>query len=305
MDADERELFARTLDHLTAARTGAALDAALADLGWSDALADDPRPAVAGLFERQGRANATSSALDDVLAGALGVNTGGPVAVVLPPLGADGPPGTTGGLATAALGRRATALVVAGGEARLVPVADLTVRSVGGLDPALRLAAVDTTAPGDPAGAADWTAAVAAGRVALGHELVGASRAMLALARDHAVERVQFGRPIASFQAVRHRLAEAHVAVEGAAAALDAAWDTPSAATAALAKAAAGRAAVIVTGHAQQVLAGIGFTTDHDFHRHLRRAKVLDQLLGGHRRLTAELGARLLRDRAFPQLLAL
>ena len=52
----------------------------------------------------------------------------------------------------------------------------------------------------------------------------GASRTMLDLAREHAVERVQFDRPIAGFQAVRHRLAETLVAIEAADAALDAAW---------------------------------------------------------------------------------
>ncbi len=57
-------------------------------------------------------------------------------------------------------------------------------------------------------------------RRALGWWLVGSARAMLALARQHALDRVQFGRPIASFQAVRHRLAETLVAIEGAEATL-------------------------------------------------------------------------------------
>ena len=61
---------------------------------------------------------------------------------------------------------------------------------------------------------------LAAGRRALGWWLVGTSRAMLALARQHALDRVQFGRPVASFQAVRHRLAETLVAIEGAEATL-------------------------------------------------------------------------------------
>ena len=60
------------------------------------------------------------------------------------------------------------------------------------------------------------------------HELVGASRTMLELAREHALERVQFGRPISSFQAVRHRLAETLVAIETADAVLAAAWDDRS-----------------------------------------------------------------------------
>ena len=57
-------------------------------------------------------------------------------------------------------------------------------------------------------------------RRAVGWWLVGSARAMLTLARQHALDRVQFGKPIASFQAVRHRLAETLVAIEGAEATL-------------------------------------------------------------------------------------
>ena len=64
---------------------------------------------------------------------------------------------------------------------------------------------------------------VAAGRHALGWWLVGAGRAMLSLARQHALDRSQFGRPVASFQAIRHRLAETLVSIEGAEATLVAA----------------------------------------------------------------------------------
>src|SRR5207248_4249664 len=101
---------------------------------------------------------------------------------------------------------------------------DVDLRAVGGMDRALGL--VEVVADGVAAtSAADlpptaWPAAVAAGQLALAHELVGASRAMLQLARDHAVERIQFGRPIGSFQAVRHRLADGLVAIEGADAAV-------------------------------------------------------------------------------------
>ena len=85
MDAADRALFSQSLRSITDAHTGPALDAALGELGWHDALTDDRRDAVELLFELQGAANATSSALDDVLADALGVSTGG--AIVLPPLG--------------------------------------------------------------------------------------------------------------------------------------------------------------------------------------------------------------------------
>lgn len=143
---------------------------------------------------------------------------------------------------------------------------------------------------------------LAAGRRALGWWLVGASRAMLSLARQHALDRIQFGRPVASFQAIRHRLAETLVAIEGAEATLQAAADDLGSL---LAKAAAGQAALIASKHCQQVLGGIGFTAEHDLHRHVRRVLVLDGLLGSARELTTEAGAELRRRGLAPRLVDL
>ena len=143
---------------------------------------------------------------------------------------------------------------------------------------------------------------LAAGRVALGWWLLGIGRAMLDLARSHALERLQFGRPIASFQAVRHRLAETVVALDGAEATLVAAHDDLGAL---LAKAAAGQAALTAARHCQQVLGGMGFTAEHGLHRHVRRALVLDGLLGSARELTREAGALLLETRSAPRLINL
>ncbi len=134
---------------------------------------------------------------------------------------------------------------------------------------------------------------LAAGRRALGWWLVGTSRAMLSLARQHAVDRVQFGRRISSFQAIRHRLAETLVAIEGAEATLHAAADEPDELACLLAKAAAGQAALTAARHCQQVLGGIGFTAEHQLHRHVKRALILDGLLGSARELTREAGATL------------
>jgi alkylation response protein AidB-like acyl-CoA dehydrogenase len=128
---------------------------------------------------------------------------------------------------------------------------------------------------------------------------------MLQLARDHAVERIQFGQPIARFQAVRHRLADALVAVESADAATGAAWEDGSTLAAAAAKAIAGRNARTVARHAQQVLAGIGFTTEHPLHRYVRRVLVLDGVLGDARSLTRAMGAELLATRHLPPLVPL
>ncbi|MCI3274347.1 acyl-CoA dehydrogenase family protein [Streptomyces cylindrosporus] len=143
---------------------------------------------------------------------------------------------------------------------------------------------------------------VAAGRRAVGWWLLGTGRAMLTLARGHALDRVQFGRPLASFQAVRHRLAETLVALEGAEAVLAVAEDGLGSL---LAKAAAGQAALTAARHCQQVLGGIGFTAEHPLHRHVRRAVVLDGLLGSARELTREAGALLRAEGAAPRLVQL
>ena len=128
---------------------------------------------------------------------------------------------------------------------------------------------------------------------------------MLATARDHAVDRIQFGRPIASFQAVRHRLAETLVAIEGAAAAVQSAVDFPGTVTAALAKAAAGDAARTAGRNGLQVLGGIGFTGEHHFHPYLRRANVLDLRWGSSDALDAIIGGALLQSRQIPRLVDL
>ena len=320
MDGAELELFARTLRRACANRTGAALDAALEEVGWQDALAVDARAAVSMLFELQGEANAASSALDHVVLSGLALETGSTAAVVLPPLGGWSPPGALDGthlhirgLGTAALANRETALVVArAGDSEVavvVTAADLTLRPVRGLDPWLGLVEVTGAVFGvgvqaEPA-PAKWASAVVLAQLALGHELVGASRKVLELAREHALQRIQFGRRISAFQAIRHRLADTLVAIETADAMLAAAWQDRSLQAAAMAKALAGRGARMAARHCQQVLAGIGFTTEHPLHRYVRRVLVLDQLMGSARTLTRELGAELLRTKKLPPLLPL
>ena len=317
MDREERALFTKGVQDAAARATGAALDAALAELGWADALALDARVAVAALFEAQGRAAATSGSLDVVLATALGEPAG---PVVVPPLGRTTPPGQLGGDGLIHVAGLATAAIDAGGRAVVVCATDdglavatvepdaLGGRVVRGLDPALGLVEVS----GSPASATTrpippdvWEDAVAAGQRAVAHGLIGASAAMLDLAREHALERIQFGVPIASFQAVRHRLADTLVAVESARTALDAAWDEPSAFNATVAKAIAGRGARPAARHCQQVLAGIGFTLEHPLHRYVRRVRVLDGLFGDARSLTRQVGERLLQDRGLPAILPL
>lgn len=308
MDGEDLELFRRSLHHATEAHSGADLDEQLAELGWVEALGDERRAAVATLFELQGEANASSSALQLVLADALDRD----VPVVLPALGGAAPAGvldggrlTVDGL-TLTIAPRVLVVARAGGKDVVVPVDAhaLGRRPVGGIDPWLGIVHVTGTVDlaAEPEPVSGWEGAVAVGRLAVAHELLGASRRMLELARQHALERVQFGQPIAGFQAVRHRLADTLVAVETAEALVDAAWEDGDPGTAAMAKALAGRGARVAARHCQQVLAGIGFTTEHDLHRYVRRTFLLDELLTPARTLTHDLGDQLLTTRGLPPL---
>jgi hypothetical protein len=321
MDAAERALFTDAIGRAVSAHTGGELDAALRELGWVDALVADRPTAVSVLFEALGSSNATSSALDVMLSAALGAADPDAVAFVLPSLRAvdapgrrDGGPIAVRGLGTWALAQRDASVIVTQGpdctEAFVVPASAVKVEPTRGLDPALGL--VEVSGQLDPGSLrspslADWRGVLAVGQLALGHELVGAGRTMLELARRHALERVQFGRPIASFQAVRHRLAESLVALDAADALLAAAWEGPGPdpAVAAMAKALAGRSARTVARHCQQVLAGIGFTTEHQLHRFVRRTIVLDQLLGAGSVLARRLGADILATGSLPASLPL
>jgi hypothetical protein len=318
IDGDDLALFESTVRRATETTTADALDAALQDLGWRDALAVDPRAAVSVLFELQGRAAATSTSLEKLLASVLGTDLSPTTRLLLPALGRTDAPGRQVdgavdviGIVTAAIDAAGEVVVWLGNGEGMARVAagDLQRRAVVGLDPALELVEISgigvRAVVDPPSRSGAWADAIAAGQRALAHELVGASRAMLALARDHAVERIQFGQAIARFQAVRHRLAETYVAVESAASAASAAWDDGSTIAAAAAKAVAGRNARLAARHCQQVLAGIGFTAEHALHRYVRRVLVLDGLLGDARSLTRTMGEELLRTRQIPSLLPL
>src|SRR5215472_13949046 len=117
IDGEELALLRQSLRKTMESHNGAALDTALEELGWPEALAADARAAVSVLFELQGAANVTSSALDRVLAHALGY---GGAAVVLPAPGGWAAPAVleggrlrVRGVATASLGLRETTLIVA------------------------------------------------------------------------------------------------------------------------------------------------------------------------------------------------
>jgi hypothetical protein len=295
MDASERSLLEATVAEAVG-RAG--VDGALAEIGWLEMLAAEPIVAVEVVFRALGAAGATASVLDDVVVAALGLEPRADLAAALPSFGSADPPGTTG-LATARV--TSAAMLVVGGT--VVPMATVEMTPVQGIDPELGLHTIRVDGV-EPASAL-WQTAVVRGRVAVAHQMAGACRAMLDLARAHAMERTQFGRPIARFQAVRHKLAESLVAVEALDAVLDAAGTDPGPTTAALAKASAGRTARTVGAHCQQVLAGIGFTAEHPFHRYLKRTMVLDGLFGRADDVLRDVGRQLLADGRVPTLIEL
>jgi alkylation response protein AidB-like acyl-CoA dehydrogenase len=130
-------------------------------------------------------------------------------------------------------------------------------------------------------------------------EAVGAAGMVFALARRYASERRQFGRTIASNQALRHLMADLHVRQASswsttlyAAAALD--DGIPLAAqTASVAKAYVSRAAREVAHGSMQVFGGIAFTDEHPAHRFLRRIIVREQQFGDAAHHERELGRAL------------
>jgi alkylation response protein AidB-like acyl-CoA dehydrogenase len=183
------------------------------------------------------------------------------------------------------------------------PAADGVQRtSIETLDPTRRFADVTLDeAPGrlvGEAGAAPATvsATLDVAAAALAAEQVGGAQRVLDMSVEYAGVRVQFGRPIGGFQAIKHKCADMFLAVEGArAAAQHAAWvatDDPAALPVAAGLAQAVCSEVYSTAAAEniQIHGGIGFTWEHPAHLYFRRAKSSEILFGDsvyHRGLLA------------------
>jgi len=197
--------------------------------------------------------------------------------------------GNAYGNAGTVLGAGLASLLVAtaGDDVVVVEMAGdgVTVETPTNLDPTRRSGRV--TLDGAPAvvvagGAAAFTDLA---RVLLAAEAVGIARETTEMAAEYAKVRIQFGRPIAMYQAIKHHCANMLVATELATAAV---WDAARAAsiddeqrayTASIAASLAGPAADLAANLNIQVHGGIGFTWEHDAHLYLRRATVLQGLL--------------------------
>ena len=180
-------------------------------------------------------------------------------------------------------------LLVSTGGLRLYEAHEVTIEPVGTVDRSRHCARVTPRADGVLVTASPTAVAAAFDRGALGAaaELLGLSRAMLALTVDYASQRHQFGKPIGSFQAVKHHLANARLEIEFAApavlhAAHAVAQGHPDAARAvSQAKWLAGTAATVTGRAALQCHGAIGYTTEHDLHLYLKRSWALARTWGG------------------------
>jgi len=324
MDPDEVSLLNGAVAGLVDSAGAGELTAALDAFGWLEVLHAHPHAAIHAVFGAQGRSGKWSAALQDVVAANLSdIGIEGAANVVLPRPN-DVAPGRWRGEVLEVngllLGPRseASTLVIGAGERRVVTsvitvapeVVQVELRR--GLDPFLGIRAVwgaiegaTVVAEGSLADAW-WETAQARARLALCHQIVAALFAMIELAQSHVSERAQFGRLVGTFQAVRHKLVEAYVAATAARCSAEAAWeadDLPLAA--ATAKVVAGQAVAVAAAHTQQLLAGIGFTSEYPYHHFMKRAVVLERVLGSGTELAPNLGHLLMERGEAPRLVEL
>ncbi|KUI41280.1 acyl-CoA dehydrogenase [Mycobacterium sp. IS-1590] len=162
------------------------------------------------------------------------------------------------------------------------------------VDPSRKLFDISASGDGRPA---DVARAYEFGVLATAAQLVGAGQAMLDMSVEYAKQRSQFGKVIGTYQAIKHKLADVHIAVElarplvyGAALSLaDGSADTARDVSAA--NAAAGDAALLAARSALQTHGAIGFTQEHDLSLWLLRAQALRSAWGDpavHRRRVLE-----------------
>lgn len=152
--------------------------------------------------------------------------------------------------------------------------------------------AFDAAAAEPLGGASGWNAVrllMDRAAVMMAFEQIGGAQAALEMARDYALQRYAFGRPIGSFQAIKHKLADVYVAIELArSSAYYGAWALDSNApelpvAAAAARIAATDAAWLATKENIQTHGGMGYTWELDCHLYYRRAKHQALALGGAR----------------------
>jgi alkylation response protein AidB-like acyl-CoA dehydrogenase len=168
-------------------------------------------------------------------------------------------------------------VVVAAADGRLHRWTRFSTQPIATMDPTRRLARVqaeDTAVLGTDPGLADMAA------ILLAAEQIGAAERCLELTVEYAKSRVQFGRPIGSFQALKHRMADLYVKVAAARAVVNDACNQPTPTNAAIARLAASEALSSVAAEGIQLHGGIAITWEHDMHLYFKRAHGSSRLLG-------------------------
>jgi alkylation response protein AidB-like acyl-CoA dehydrogenase len=168
-------------------------------------------------------------------------------------------------------------IVIGADGERLTRWSGVSADGAATMDLTRRLARVEATETSD-IGADPGLADIAA--ILLAAEQIGAATRCLDLTVEYTKDRVQFGRPIGSFQALKHRMADLYVAVQSARAVVDESIAEPSPTAAALARVAASEAFSKVTAEAVQMHGGIAITWEHDIQLYFKRAHGSAQLLG-------------------------
>jgi alkylation response protein AidB-like acyl-CoA dehydrogenase len=185
--------------------------------------------------------------------------------------------------------------VVAAADGQLSRWTRFTAQPVATMDPTRRLARVrpeetsDIAALGPDPGLADTAA------ILLAAEQIGAAERCLELTVEYAKSRVQFGRPIGSFQALKHRMADLYVTIAAARAVVADACDDPTPSNAATARLAASEALCTVAAEGIQLHGGIAITWEHDMHLYFKRAHGSARLLGSPRELLRQLESEVLK----------
>ena len=159
------------------------------------------------------------------------------------------------------------------------------------VDPSRHLFDVSADGPSWQASAAVVQHASAIGALATAAQLIGGAEALLDAAVDYAKQRSQFGRVIGSYQAIKHKLADVHIAVELARPLVYGAALSMDARDVSAAKAAAAEAATDAARAALQTHGAIGYTAEHDLSLWLLRVQALRSAWGtpeAHRRRVLE-----------------
>lgn len=182
-------------------------------------------------------------------------------------------------------------VVLAVNDGKIARWSEVTAEPLSTLDPTRRLARVTpgaTAVIGTDPGLADTAA------ILLAAEQCGAAAGCLDRTVEYTKQRVQFGRPIGSFQALKHRMAELYVAVQSARAVVSDAIADPNPVSAALARLAASESFCTVASEGIQLHGGIAITWEHDMHLYFKRAHSSAQLFGSPREQLRRLEAEVL-----------